>query len=77
MAMQSPHKGVSHIPGNECLHKGIVQDHLFCWNPIGLIACKLLIPRPQNTISMVEVQDDVDSILSKSDVMLNFTIEVI
>ena len=35
------------------------------------------IPRPQNTISMVEVQDDVDSILSKSDVMLNFTIEVI
>lgn len=32
---------------------------------------------PQHTISMVEVQDDVDSILSKSDVMLNFTIEVI
>ena len=35
------------------------------------------IPRPQHTISMVEVPDDVDSILSKSDVMLNFTIEVI
>ena len=35
------------------------------------------ITRPQHTISMVEVAvDDVDSVLSKSDVMLNFTIEV-
>lgn len=33
---------------------------------------------PQHTISMVEVAvDDVDSVLSKSDVMLNFTIEVV
>lgn len=32
---------------------------------------------PQHTISIAEVADDVDSNLSKSDVMLNFTIEVI
>ena len=35
-----------------------------------------LIFSPQHTISIAEVADDVDSILSKSDVMLNFTIEV-
>ncbi|XP_068714744.1 calcium-dependent secretion activator 1-like [Montipora foliosa] len=32
---------------------------------------------PQHTISIAEVAEDVESVLSKSDVMLNFTIEVV
>ena len=37
----------------------------------------ILIFRQQHTISIAEVADDADSNLSKSDVMLNFTIEVL
>lgn len=37
----------------------------------------IFIFRQQHTISIAEVANEEDSILSKSDVMLNFTIEVL